>query len=226
MKKSDQANYLPALSFDFLTPVYDPVVRWTTREKEFKQKLIEQVAAHAKGEERKGNLRILDLACGTATLTIALKQNQANAEIFALDADEKILRIARFKAGKAKAEIVFERGLSFEMPYHGGFFDAVVTSLFFHHLSGENKLKTLYEIRRVLKPGGSLHIADWGKPDNFLMKIASLPVQWLDGATTEDSFRGILPNLLAEAGFTKVVETARFNTAFGTIRFHHAEKNR
>lgn len=214
---SKNDKYVPALSYDFLTPLYDPVVALTTRERAFKRALLRQIGLRA-------GMKTLDLGCGTATLTIALKKDCPQAKVFGLDGDAKILEIARRKIEKANVEIAFEAGLSYELPYADGFFDATVSSLFFHHLTPENKRKTLAEVFRVLKPGGFLHVADWGKPANFLMKIASLPVEWLDGATTKDSFRGMLPNLMTEAGFANVVETVRFNSLFGTLRLQRAEK--
>lgn len=214
---SKNDKYVPALSHDFLTPLYDPVVALTTREKKFKSALLRQIVLQP-------GRRILDLGCGTATLTIALKKSCPRAEIYGLDGDARILEIARRKAEKANVEIALDRGLSFELPYENGFFDAAVSSLFFHHLTPENKRQTLREIFRVLKPNGILHVADWGKPASLLMKIASLPIEWLDGATTEDSFRGMLPELMTKAGFADVVETARFNSFFGTLRLHRAEK--
>lgn len=213
--KNDQ--YVPALSFDFLTPLYDPIVALTTREKTFKGALVRQIDLRA-------GKRTLDLGCGTATLTIALKQSCPQTDVFGLDGDAKILALARRKVEKAAVEITLDAALSSEMPYAAEFFDSVVSSLFFHHLTPENKRKTLAEIFRVLKSGGFLHVADWGKPANLLMKIASLPVEWLDGASTKDSFRGRLPELMAEAGFAEVVETASFNSVFGTLRLHRAEK--
>ncbi len=59
-------KFIPALSFDFLTPLYDPVVALTTREKAFKTELVRQI-------DLQPGQRALDLGCGTATLTIALK---------------------------------------------------------------------------------------------------------------------------------------------------------
>jgi len=217
MKTQTKEKYIPALSFNFLTPFYDSAVKLTTREKLFKGKLAEQIEIIPNG-------RLLDLACGTATLTIALKQKFPQAEIHGLDGDAKILRIARDKASNNKAEIIFTEAFSTELPYPDDYFDAIVSSLFFHHLTPENKLKTLKEIRRVLKPDGTLHIADWGKSANLLMKIASLPVQWFDGATTKDSYQGKLPELMAEAGFSNIIETADYNTVFGTLRLQRAEK--
>lgn len=218
IKTEEKDKYIPALGFDFLTPYYDTAVKWTTRETVFKEKLVGQVEIPADG-------RLLDLACGTATLTIALKKKFPEAKIYGLDGDAKILNIARRKAAASGAEINFTESYSTALPYPDEHFDAIVSSLFFHHLTPENKRKTLLEVRRVLKMGGTLHIADWGKPSNLLMKLALMPVQWLDGATTRDSYAGKLPEIMAEAGFSSIIETADFGTVFGTLRLHRAEKN-
>lgn len=166
----------------------------------------------------------MDLACGTATLTIAVKKKFPEAKIHGLDGDAKILNIACRKASVNGAEINFTESNSTALPYPNEHFDAIVSSLFFHHLTPENKRKTLLEVRRVLKTGGTLHIADWGKPSNLLMKFVSMPVQWLDGATTKDSYAGKLPEIMKEKGFSNIIETGGFNTVFGTLRLHRAEK--
>ncbi|HBE83130.1 MAG TPA: methyltransferase domain-containing protein [Pyrinomonadaceae bacterium] len=129
------------------------------------------------------------------------------------------------KARSAGLEIQFDEGMSFDLPYQYESFDRVISSLFFHHLTRENKLKTMGEVARVLKPDGEFHVADWGLPANQLMKLSSRFIQLLDGfETTEDSFAGRLPVLLTEAGFVNVEETRSFNTLFGTIRLHRCGK--
>lgn len=210
-------KYVPALSFDSLTFLYDPIVRWTTRENEFKTKLVEQ--ANVQAEQK-----VLDVGCGTATLTIALKKSCPEAAVYGLDGDGKILSIARKKIQRENVEVFLEQGFSNSLPYESGSFDCVVSSLFFHHLTPENKKETLREIWRVLKPNGDLHIADWGKPQNLLMVLLSKPIEWLDGATVKDSFQGLLAGYLAETNFDAVRETARFNTFFGTNRLLRAKK--
>lgn len=211
-------NYIPALSYDWLTPFYDPVVRLTTRENAFKKALIEQ----ARLEDA---LRVLDLACGTGTLTVLIKNAAPQAEVVGIDGDPKILEIAREKARAGNFEIRFDEGMSFDLPYAGETFDRVVSSLFFHHLTRENKLKTLKEVERVLKPKGEFHVADWGLPANRLMSISSRLIQILDGfETTADNFNGLLPELMTNAGFIEIEETNRCNTFFGTIRLHKAHK--
>lgn len=211
-------NYIPALSYDWLTPFYDPVMRLTTRENAFKKALIKQ----SRVEDA---LRVLDLACGMGTLTVWIKNAAPQAEVVGIDGDPKILKIAREKARAGNFEVRFDEGMSFDLPYADETFDRVVSSLFFHHLTRENKLKTLIEVKRVLKPKGEFHVADWGLPANLLMKFSSSLIGLLDGLdTTADNFNGLLPALMREAGFEKIEETNRYNTFFGTIRLHKAHK--
>lgn len=215
-KKSEQ--YIPALSYDFLTPFYDTAMKWTVRETAFKSQLIRQAVISESD-------KILDLGCGTATLTIAIKNACPRAEVTGLDGDPKILELARQKSRSAGVEIKFVEGLSSEMTFPDECFDKVVSSLFFHHLNRISKEKTLRQILRVLKPGGGLHIADWGHPANFLMRAVSQTVKVLDGAeTTRDNFAGLLPEIIENAGFRTVKETAVFNSLFGTLRLWKATK--
>lgn len=62
-----EARYVPALGLDVLTPLYDPLVALTTRERTFKRLLIAQAGVRA-------GQRVLDLACGTGTLAVGLKR--------------------------------------------------------------------------------------------------------------------------------------------------------
>jgi len=210
-------HYIPALSYDRLTFLYDPVVRLTTREAAFKAALLSQAQIQP-------GQRVLDLACGTATLTIAIKQAHPQATVIGIDGDPAILRQARAKAQRHDVEIQLDQGMSYELPYTDESFDHVLSSLFFHHLTRENKLRTFTEVRRVLKPGGEFQVADWGVPQNVLMKLASQGIVLLDGATTKDNFAGQLPEFIRRSGFEAVEETQHFNSLFGTIRLHKARK--
>jgi ubiquinone/menaquinone biosynthesis C-methylase UbiE len=213
-----QQSYIPALAYRSLTGLYDPLVRITTRERRFKAALLQQARLRA-GQQ------VLDLACGTATLTIAAKRMQPRADITAVDGDPDILARARVKAAKAEAELKFDESLSQHLAYADSSFDVVLSSLFFHHLDRENKLATLSEVRRVLKPGAELHIADWGKAANPLMRVLFLIVQMLDGfATTTDNVAGRLPEFLRASGFKEVEETQRFSTVLGTLALYRAKR--
>lgn len=218
MSKQSSA-YIPALKYGWLTSFYDPVVRWTTRESTFKRALLAQANVQP-GE------KILDLGCGTATLTIAIKVACAEADVVGLDGDSKILEIAAQKAASAGVQIALDQGYSYKLPYADNSFDRVVSSLFFHHLTTADKRRTLAEIERVLIPGGELHIADWGKAQNIIMRSVFFLVQFLDGfETTTDNVRGRLPELIEDAGFLDVAETAGFATPLGTLSILSTRKS-
>lgn len=211
-------DYIPALRYRCLTVIYDPLVRLTTREKLFKTALILQAGVQPKH-------RVLDVGCGTATLAIAIKRSQSRASVVGIDGDRKILEIARSKASKLGLDISLDYGLSVDLPYGDSSFDRVVASLFFHHLTTPNKVRTLSEMHRVLKSGGELHVADWGRAKNKFMRTAFLLVQLLDGFdTTSDNVNGLLPTLIAGSGFDDVTETASYMTMLGTMSLFKALK--
>lgn len=212
---ANERRYIPALRFRWLTGLYDPVLRITTREATFKKLLVEQAAVETG--------RILDLGCGTATLTVMLKRRCPSAEVAGLDGDPQILEIAGRKVASAGVDIELIEGLAYDPPMDPGSFDRVVSSLVFHHLRDDDKRTTFSRVRDLLKPGGELHIADWGQAANPLMRFAFLGVQLLDGfETTSANVRGELPSMMSAAGFSEVSETRRLSTMFGTISLYRA----
>ena len=218
MPKSPDKVYVPALGYHFLTPFYDAVVGATTRERRFKEALIQQ-ARLASGQ------RVLDLASGTGTLAIWIKRHQPLLDITGVDLDPAVLAIASRKAKAAKLDIRFERAPSYNLPYPASHFDRVVSSLFFHHLPWQDKMRTARELVRVLKPGGELHVADWGRPTNFVMRGLFLVIQCLDGfETTRDNVAGRLVELFEQAGFADVAEQRTFSTIYGTMALYRAVK--
>lgn len=211
-----ESRYVPALRFRSLTRLYDPVIRLTTRERNFKHRLLEQASI---GPDD----RVLDLACGTGTLAIAAKRRRPAADVVGLDGDPEILRLAQGKAEAASLEIAFDHGLSTELPYPDASFDAVLSTLFLHHLTREDKLRTVAEIARVLKPGGQLHVADWGAPADPVMRVLFFQVRLLDGfEQTRDNGAGALPSMFEDGGLVDAGETDRLRTLFGTLSLYRA----
>ncbi len=208
--------FVPALGYRWLTPLYDRVVAATTREETFKRALVEQTRAAA-------GHRVLDLGCGTGTLAILISGQQPSAAVTGVDGDGAMLGRATQKAARAGASIRFDHALSWNLPYADATFDRVTSSLFFHHLTWEDKLRTAREVIRVLKPGGELHVADWGRAANSVMRGLFLTVQMLDGfATTRDNVAGRLVETFARAGFREVSEIRTFPTMLGSLALYRA----
>lgn len=208
-------KYISALKFDFLTKLYDPLIKIVIPENLFKNTLIEQaniLSGH----------RVLDFGCGTGTLIIIAKNKHPESTIIGIDVDEKIIDIAKKKIARQRLNIEIDKYDGNALPYENESFDKVISSLVFHHLIGEQKGNILKEIYRILKPNGEIHIADFGRPRNRIMKLISYFLQLFEPIT--DNIKGLIPDYLKAAGFIAVGENKYFNTVFGTLSLYNARK--
>lgn len=210
-----QTQYIPALSARWLTPLFDPLIRYGMHEQSFKSALI--TAAHPEPGQR-----VLDLGCGTGTLTLMLQRAAPGADVTGIDPDPQILQIARSKALRAGDTIRWDQGFATDLPYQDGEFDSVVSSLVIHHLESRDKLIAFREVRRVLRRGGSFHIVDFGRPvDPWTRVQAALMINM---EHVRDNFAGRLLPLLREAGFAYCAARPLMNTVFGALWLYSAEK--
>ena len=207
-------EYIPALSFRVLTPFYDFRQKYIVRDIRYKSRLIEQSQIQA-------GQRVMDLGCGTGTLAILAKQTQPLAEVLGLDADPEMLKVAQAKKDQKNLEIKFDVGFTNNLPYPDSSFDRVLSSIMIHHLKTPDKEKTAHEIYRVLKPGGQLHVIDFGKPSTLYGKILGPFLHKFEEAN--DNIDGKLPIMFEQAGL-KVKEMGNFWTFFGDLTFLYGQK--
>jgi ubiquinone/menaquinone biosynthesis C-methylase UbiE len=136
--------------------------------------------------------------------------------VIAVDGDPEVLERARAKPGSEAVD--WRSGLAGELPLAPGSADAVVMSLLLHHLEPEPKRAALQDARRVLAPGGWLHVADWGRPRGALPRAGFLALRCLDGFDgTRDHAAGRLADLIAAAGFQPPRRRLRLATVWGTL---------
>jgi ubiquinone/menaquinone biosynthesis C-methylase UbiE len=218
MATARPADYLPAARFDFLTPFFDVFVRATTRERTFKRRLLEQARLD-------GEIDVLDLGSGTGTLAIWAKERNPALRIRGLDGDPAIVAQARRKAARAGADVGFDEGMSYALPYEDASFDRVLSSLFFHHLVLRDKQRTIAELARVLRPGGELHVADWGRPESALAKAGAVAIRRFDGnEPTRDNLAGRLPELFEAGGLADARERERVPAPLGVVSLYSARR--
>jgi ubiquinone/menaquinone biosynthesis C-methylase UbiE len=86
----DDATFVPAAGRHGLTSLYDPVVALTMRERVFRSRLVAQVAAASPAA-------VLEIGCGTGSLTTRLAQALPTASITGLDLDPTVLACAQAK---------------------------------------------------------------------------------------------------------------------------------
>jgi ubiquinone/menaquinone biosynthesis C-methylase UbiE len=210
--------FVPAAGRHGLTALYDPVVALTMRERTFRSRLLAQVAT---GQPT----AVLEIGCGTGSLTVRLAQTlPASSSITGLDPDSDALARARVKDPTSRISWCEGTAVGLPMPEHS--FDRVVASLVLHHLTTTQKRAALAEAHRVLRPGGRLHVADWGAPQDAVMKVAFLALRALDGFDcTRAHARGELSALIEQAGFSEVQRRDRLRTGWGTLELLSAERS-
>jgi ubiquinone/menaquinone biosynthesis C-methylase UbiE len=160
-------------------------------------------------------MRVLDLGCGTGTLTSMIKRSQREAEVIGIDTDPAVLVQARAKAARAGLTIAFDLGSATDLPYLDSSFDRILTCLVLHHLTSDDKQRAFNECFRVLAEDGELHIADLGPPTSLLLRGITLIMGRFE--QTADNFAGRLPGMLARAGFVGVETRASFASIFGGL---------
>ena len=211
-------KFIPALGYDFLTMYYDLAIKLTMPEKKFRRLLVESI-------NPQDNEVILEFGFGTGQNLILVKNKNPNIELIGLDIDPKVKEITTYKLKKNGLEIPLNLYDGSTFPYQDKQFHKVYSCLVFHQLDAETKSNCLIEIYRVLKPGGELIIADWGKAQNKLMRFTFGLVQILDGfKTTNDNVKGKMPQFIEKAGFHNVSISQSINTIIGTFSYFRAIK--
>ena len=212
-------SFVPALGRSEWTWIYDFAIALLTREGRWRRALIDQCAP--KSEDV-----ILDVGCGTGTLVVLLKRRAPHARVAGLDPDPDILVRAQRKAKIGGLDIAFHQGFARDADYAGaGHANKIISSLVFHQTPLEEKRAGFAAMYRALRPGGELHIADYGLQRTALMRRLFRRVQQLDGfENTEPNALGVLPELMREAGFAQVAERKVIPSPTGSISLYFARK--
>jgi ubiquinone/menaquinone biosynthesis C-methylase UbiE len=145
-------DFLPAMGRHWLLPLYDPFTR-----------LAGVARIHAQLLDRahiEPGQQVLEIGTGTGNLLTALGRRRPEPGALGIDPDPAALRRARRKAAGRKLPIRYEQAFADELPVPDASFDRVLSSFMLHHLAEDDRLRTLREVRRVLRPGGELHVVD------------------------------------------------------------------
>jgi ubiquinone/menaquinone biosynthesis C-methylase UbiE len=209
-----ERRFIPAAGWDFLLPLYDPL-QWILGGDALKLPLIEQARLEPA-------LRVLDIGCGTGSLTLLIKRRHPAIEVVGLDPDPRALAVAKRKAERAGLGVQLDQGFSDRLPYPDAAFHRVFSSLMFHHLGRDEKAATLREVRRVLRPGGSFHLLDFGPPHSrFARGVVHL---FHRAEHLRDNLEDRIPALLGEAGFAGPQELMHRGTLVGSLSYYRAAR--
>ncbi len=159
---------------------------------------------------------VLDIGCGTGALTI--RAARRGATVKAIDVSAQILETARRRARAADVtgRIDFEEKGVAELDSEAPEICDVVTSgLCFSELSDDEIRYTLEQVKRILRPGGLLLVADEARPSGVARRIihalARAPLVAITYLLTQQTTHAVknLPARIADAGLT--IESVRSN---------------
>ncbi|MFC4303656.1 MerR family transcriptional regulator [Cohnella boryungensis] len=157
--REQRSNWQDRWDFNRLAPTHDERVAESTGSyADYEQALDNAIRmVHPNAGER-------GLDIGTGTGNLAGRFRERGCVMSGVDQSREMLRLCQVKHPDMDTRV----GNFLALPYLKEQFDFVVTSFAFHHLSREQQSLALEEMRRVLKPGGRICIAD-------LMEASPLP---------------------------------------------------
>jgi ubiquinone/menaquinone biosynthesis C-methylase UbiE len=137
---------------------------------------------------------ILEVGCGTGTLTLAAKQQAGpSGKVFGIDVIPGMIELSQRKAAQAHEDVTFQLGSIDDIPFPENLFDVVLCSFMIFHMSDTTRRKGMAEIHRVLKPMGRLLILD----------IDAIPQPASQEAIQQHNLQELLP-LMESSGFSKI----------------------
>ena len=169
--------------------------------------------------ERPGSIAV-DVCCGTGDLAMQLSRYSAG-HVLGTDFCHPMLERARHKIIHAQRSVFFLEADTLSLPFPDNSLDVVSTAFGFRNLA--NYVRGLAEMRRVLKPGGTLAILEFSRINlpvigplfrfyfrQILPRIGALisgvsgPYQYLPDSVSRFPDQLALVQMMRDAGFANV----------------------
>ncbi len=171
--------------------------------------------------EQGAPVKVLDLGCGTGTVTQTLKEQFKNAKVTCLDLAENMIEMAKLKLQDYN-NIEYVIGDFYEYNFTEKY-DVIVSSLALHHLATDEDKKGFYKkIYKALTPGGvflnadavlgsnkylqGLYTSKWKKFMNLSIGMEEIEEKWIPAAEQEDHPAKLTDHIdwLRDTGFKDV----------------------
>ena len=181
--------------------------------------------------------RVLDVACGTADLALALRRAaHPAARVAGADFARPMLRLAQKKSPR---EVKWIQADGLNLPFADNSFDLVTIAFGIRNM--ESLAGALAEFHRVLRPGGRVAILEFSQPENFLVRSVYHPYflhvlprigaalsqrrayLYLPHSVLHFPGRRELARRMKRTGFTRVRHAS---LSFGIAAIHLGEKKR
>tara|TARA_B100001013_G_scaffold161383_1_gene96443 strand:+ start:327 stop:1019 length:693 start_codon:yes stop_codon:yes gene_type:complete len=196
--------------------------------KKWEQEIVESIKLNANKTDK-----ILDIACGTGSLTQEIIKNSSNDQVIGLDFSDAMLKIAK----NTVSNLIL--GDSHYLPFKKNYFDHITIAYGIRNF--ENITQSLQEVNYVLNNKGTLNIIEIIKPYNniksFIFMLGFFIFAPLFGLIFSHNFSAYLylpkssnsfltenkiNSLLQKNGFNKITTKKK---AFGSVILLNALKS-
>jgi ubiquinone/menaquinone biosynthesis C-methylase UbiE len=124
---------------------------------EFHIMLARRMARPADGKVR----RVIDLGCGIGQLTVALKEQFPDADVYGIDIAGPMLRYAHKRAVDLDLDVRFIQRLAEDTGLDSGSVDVAAAYILFHEVPAVAARRICAEAFRILRPGGVFDVTDF-----------------------------------------------------------------
>jgi len=152
--------------FDQIAPSWYNFRHWSIFRKE-----LEALAQRWRGG------RLLNIGCAHGPDFLPFRQD---FELYGVDFSTEMLKFARRYSTKFNFSVSLSVADVRHLPYPDETFSRAISVATYHHIKGkEGRLKSLQELRRVLKPGGEAFITVWNRwQPGFWFRGKEITVPW------------------------------------------------
>jgi SAM-dependent methyltransferase len=156
-------------------------------------------------------MSLLDVGCGPGNITADLAGRLGGGTALGVDVSEEIIAVAKSQYGPDEnPNLSFEVANVYELDYSDESFDVVYAHQVLQHLA--RPVEALKEMRRVLKPGGTLAVRDadyggfvWSPGDPGLDRWLTLYHEIVRANGAEADAGRYLKSWVSAAGFNNLV---------------------
>lgn len=193
--------------------MYDVLVRVITlgREGSLRRRMLDLA------ELRPGD-SILDVGCGTGTLLLAAAARVGpSGRLHGIEPAGEMIAHARSKAKARGLSIDIVKGSADSLPYPASTFDAVFCTLALHHVSPALRTDAVREMRRVLRPGGRIVVADLQRPRSIAAALSVVSLLHHFGSHAHALGVLDIEPQLVDLGFASVTRHSLGSGAIGAV---------
>jgi len=207
--------------FDKIAPRYDLLNRLLSLgiDRRWRRFAVRQLAVPKDG-------MVLDIATGTGDVALEIaRQTETSVKIVGSDFTQGMLVLGRDKIADSayRDRIVLVNAPCEAMPHPDGIFDGITIAFGIRNVV--DRQKGLFEMARVLKPGGRAAILEFATPRNRLFRavyyfyfLRVLP--WLGGLLSQRSAYQYLPDSVLEFPDRDTFKEMMEQAGFVDVRVH------